>query len=134
LTKKDGPVDYLPIEEDTSARGGKRGGSEDMAAHKLTDTPIVKVYGKPGCGLCEAAKDKLQKMGLKYEALNLGDFTELHDGWREDNSCEVLAAYMLIDKMPIVEINGQYMDYPSAMRQLKKRTPVEERAATAAEN
>jgi glutaredoxin len=106
-----------------------------MAAQKLTDAAIVKVYGKPGCGLCEAAKDKLKKMGLKYEALNLSDFTELHDGWREDNSCEVLAAYMLLDKLPVVEINGQYMDYPSAMRQLKKRSPVmEKRATTAAEN
>jgi glutaredoxin len=105
-----------------------------MAAHKLTDTPVVKVYGKTGCGLCEAAKEKLKRMGLRYEALNLGDFTELHDGWRDDNSCEVLAAYMLLDKMPILEINGQYMDYPSAMRQLKRGTAVEERATTVAEN
>ena len=106
-----------------------------MAAQKLTDKTFIKVYGKPGCGLCEAAKDKLKKMGLMYEALNLSDFTELHDGWREDNSCDVLAAYMLIDKLPVVEINGQYMDYPSAMRQLKGRAPVvEERATAAAEN
>ena len=106
-----------------------------MSAQKLTDRPFIKVYGKPDCGLCEAAKDKLKKMGLEYEALNLGDFTELHDGWREDKSCEVLAAYMLLDKLPVVEINGQYMDYPSAMRQLKNRAPVmDERATTVAEN
>jgi glutaredoxin len=105
-----------------------------MAAQKLTDAPVVKVYGKPGCGLCEAAKDKLKIMGLKYEALNLSDFTELHDGWREDRSCEVLAAYMLIDKLPLVQINDQYMDYPSAMRQLKKRPDEEKGATTAAEN
>ncbi|MHC4914576.1 MAG: glutaredoxin domain-containing protein [Planctomycetota bacterium] len=95
---------------------------------------MIKVYGKNGCGLCEAAKDKLQKMGVKYEALNLTDFTELHDGWRDDNSCEVLAAYMLIDKLPLVQINDRYMDYPSAMRQLKNRAPMEKRATTAAEN
>jgi glutaredoxin len=106
-----------------------------MAAYKLTDAPVIKVYGKPGCGLCEAAKDKLQKMGLKHEVLNLGDFTELHDGWREDDSCDVLAAYMLLDKVPLVQINGQYMDYPSAMRQLKNRASTsEDQAATAAEN
>jgi glutaredoxin len=105
-----------------------------MAAQKLTDGPVIKVYGKMGCGLCEAAKDKLKKMGVAYEALNLHDFTELHDGWRDDNSCEVLAAYMLIDKLPLLKINDQYMDYPSAMRQLKNRAPLEERATTAAEN
>ena len=106
-----------------------------MVAQKLTDSPIIKVYGKAGCGLCEAAKDKLKKLGLKHEVLNLSDFTELHDGWREDNSCEVLAAYTLIEKLPVVQINGQYMDYPSAMRQLKNRAPSEgERATAAAEN
>lgn len=106
-----------------------------MAAQKLTDQTFIKVYGKAGCGLCDAAKDKLKRMGLKYEALTLSDFTDLHDGWREDNSCEVLAAHMLIDKLPVLEINGQYMDYPSAMRQLKNRAPaVDERATTVAEN
>lgn len=105
-----------------------------MAAHRLTDQPVIKVYGKPGCGLCEAAKDKLKKLNLEYEALNLSDFTELHDGWRDDKSCDVLAAYMLIDKLPVVEIDGSYMDYPSAMRQLKERASVDKRAATAAEN
>ena len=41
---------------------------------------------------------------------------------------------MLIDKLPLLKINDQYMDYPSAMRQLKNRAPLEERATTAAEN
>ena len=88
---------------------------------KVSERPSIKVYGKPGCGLCEAAKQKLKMMGLEYQSLNLADYTELHEGWRQDRSCEILAAYRLIDKMPVVEIDGEYHDYPTAMRQLKER-------------
>jgi glutaredoxin len=102
---------------------------------KVSERPNIRVYGKPGCGLCEAAKQKLSMMGLEYQALNLADYTELHEGWRTDRSCEVLAAYRLIDKMPVVEIDGDYHDYPTAMRLLKdRRQNVKEGAAVVAEN
>ncbi len=104
-----------------------------MSAQKISDMPVVKVYGKHGCGLCDAAKGKLDMMGLKYEALDLGVYSEHHEGWREDNSCQVLAAYMLIDKLPVMEIDGSYMDYPSAMRELKTHKQ-EKRATVGAEN
>jgi glutaredoxin len=92
-----------------------------MIAPKVTSRPVIRLYGKPGCGLCEAAKQKLSMLGLDFEAFNLSDFTEFHEGWREDRSWEILAAYRLIDKMPVVEIDGEYHDYPTAMRQLKER-------------
>jgi glutaredoxin len=102
---------------------------------KFTERPVIKVYGKAGCGLCDAAKQKLSMLGLEYQALNLADFTELHEGWRTDRSCEILAAYRLIDKMPVVEIDGDYHDYPTAMRLLKERVHnVKEGAVAAAEN
>ena len=102
---------------------------------KVSDRPNIRVYGKPGCGLCEAAKQKLSMLGLEFQSLNLADYTELHEGWRTDRSCEVLAAYRLIDKMPVVEIDGDYHDYPTAMRLLKdRRQNVKEGAAVVAEN
>ena len=102
---------------------------------KLSERPSIRVYGKPGCGLCEAAKQKLKMLGFEYQSFNLADYTEFHEGWRSDRSCEILAAYRLIDKMPVVEIDGGYHDYPSAMRLLKERMhSVKEGAAVVAEN
>lgn len=101
---------------------------------KFSDRPVIKVYGKAGCGLCDAAKDKFRMMGLAYESYNLADYTEYHEGWRSDRSCEILAAYRLLEKMPVVEIDGEYHDYPSAIRRLKERLPKMEGAAAAAGN
>lgn len=106
-----------------------------IAQSKPVSLPKIKVYGKPGCGLCEAAKQKLGMLGLEFQAFNLSDFTEFHEGWREDRSCEILAAYRVIDKMPVVEIDGEYHDYPTAMRQLKERMQgVKEGVSATAEN
>ena len=104
-----------------------------IAQSKPVSLPKIKVYGKPGCGLCEAAKQKLGLLGLEFEAYNLADFTDLHDGWRTDRSCEIMAAYRMIDKMPVVQVDGRYLDYPSAMRHLKERLQ-KEGAAVPAEN
>ena len=131
LTSKSATVNSAPVVD--SGQGDVKGSTAPMV--KVSERPSIKVYGKPGCGLCEAAKEKLGMMGLEYQALNLSDYTELHDGWRTDRSCEILAAYRLIDKMPVVEIDGSYHDYPSAMRLLKDRVhSSKEGAAVVAEN
>lgn len=97
---------------------------------------MIRLYGKTDCGLCAAAKDKLHKLGLNFEALNLEDFTQPHEGWRRDRSCEISAAYAIIDKLPLIEVDGEYHDYPSAMRRLKQSgvTVAKERATTTPEN
>jgi glutaredoxin len=80
----------------------------------------IQVYSKPGCGICEAAKDKLDRMGFPYETRDLTQTIEPHEGWREDGSIELLAAYALIgNRVPILKIGAEYHDYPSAMRKLK---------------
>jgi len=79
----------------------------------------IKVYGKVGCGLCESAVDKLERMGFAYEKLTLSDYTEYHEGWREDNSVAVLAKYTEIQTMPIITIDGHPMKYSEAMKLLK---------------
>ena len=91
----------------------------------------VNVYGKldGSCGLCEAAKDKLMKMEIPFKSFELSDMVAYHDGWRDDESVEVLACYSDIDTFPVITIDGKAMSYPEAMRKLKrlkpsKRTPV----------
>jgi len=80
----------------------------------------IAVFGKKNCGICDAAKDKLNKMGLDYEAHELADYTTHHDGWRDDDSAGLLASYLMMDKLPIIRINEKYHDYPGAMKRLKK--------------
>jgi glutaredoxin len=126
------PVVGCCLENDDQARGGEKGSGREMV--KFSDRPVIKVYGKPGCGLCEAAKEKFRMMGLTYESFNLADYTEYHEGWRNDRSCEIMAAYRLLEKMPVVEVDGEYLDYPSAIRRLKERLPKMEGAAAAAGN
>jgi glutaredoxin len=131
LTSQSGKLESRPVVD--SKLGDEKGSSAQMV--KLSERPNIKVYGKPGCGLCSAAKEKLSMLGLEYQSLNLAGYTEFHEGWRNDRSCEILAAYRLIDKMPVVEIDGGFHDYPSAMRLLKDRMQrVKEGAAVVAEN
>ncbi len=80
----------------------------------------IQVYSKPGCGKCEAAKDKLKRMGFEYNEHNLYYHIQHHEGWREDGSVEAMAAHTLLDTLPIFNVDGAFMDYPGAMRELKK--------------
>jgi len=79
------------------------------------------VYGKPSCGLCSAAKEKLKRMGLEFEDKEIESYTTPHKGWEKDESIEVMAAYLLQDRTyPIISIDGMYFNYPNAMKFLKK--------------
>lgn len=82
---------------------------------------VVQIYSKPGCGICEAAKDKMKKLGIDYEERNLEYHTQHHEGWREDGSVEAMAAHTLLDTLPLFRLDNDFHDYPSAMRTLKKR-------------
>ena len=80
----------------------------------------VVVYGKPGCGLCEAAKRKLETLAIPYEYRDIAPMLALHDGWRQNGSVDVLAAYTQAGTLPIIGINGEYVTYPEAMRRLRR--------------
>ncbi len=91
--------------------------------------PIVLIYSKQGCGKCEAAKDKLRKMGLAYEEHTLAYHTEIHDGWREDGSTDLRAWCEAQDggtphALPTIEIiidgKTEWHNYSGAMRRLKE--------------
>jgi len=86
----------------------------------------ITVYSKEGCGKCEAAKDKLEKMGFEYDVKDLEQAIEVHDGWREDDTYAVMVAHIMMDTLPIISIKyegmePQYHDYSSAMKELKGR-------------
>ena len=80
----------------------------------------IDIYSKQGCGICDAAKDKMGRLGLEYQTHDLLQVIEPHQGWREDGSIEVLAAYALLNnKLPVIKIDAEFHDYPSAMKRLK---------------
>lgn len=78
----------------------------------------VCVYGKQDCGKCEAAKDKLQRMGYAYRFIDLEEFPE---NWRETNTVHAMAEYQFSDTLPIVEIEGDMYSYQGAMKALKAK-------------
>jgi glutaredoxin len=80
---------------------------------------MIKIYGKPGCGKCEAAKKKLELLGLEFEVKTLADFTKFHDGWQSDSSVEVLAAWSYFNDMPLLKIDGAFYSYAGAIKKLK---------------
>lgn len=89
---------------------------------------IIEVYSKSGCGKCEAAKKKLGIMGLDYAERDLERHISWHDGWRHDDSADVLTAHTMLDTLPLFRVNGEFHDYPTAMRVIKGLVEAEARA------
>lgn len=81
----------------------------------------ITVYGKLGCGLCEAAKKKLELMHLEYTSENIQSKLDHHEGWRTDKSCDVASIYYIYNTLPVILVDGKAMTYPQTMRFLKER-------------
>lgn len=56
-------------------------------------TTTVTVYSKPACGQCDATKRWLDKRGIKYVPLGLGDHPEKVEEFREQG---LLAAPIVV--------------------------------------
>lgn len=80
---------------------------------------IIEVYGKKGCGKCEAVKDKLRRMGIDFREQDLAQFIAPHEGWRTDGSVDLMAANALLDTLPLLKVGDEITDYQGAMRLLK---------------
>jgi glutaredoxin len=86
----------------------------------LGEVMEIIVYGKKKCGKCEAAKDKLTRMGFSYISKDLDYFTSLHDGWRTDGSVQIRAESSFLEEtVPMICIDDRFFDYPTAMKFLK---------------
>ena len=93
----------------------------------MTSLPTtIIVYGKDGCKKCDAAKDKIRLLGFEYQYRDLSTSVQLHPGWREDGTVELMTAHAILDTMPLISINRIILDYPLAMRTLKAMQAVEE--------
>lgn len=79
----------------------------------------IQIFGKKNCNICEKAKEKLRLLGLDFKYSEIEKHTTYHDGWTEDGSVEVMAAYSMYQTLPIICIDGNYVDYPTAMRIIK---------------
>ena len=89
------------------------------------------VYSKKGCEICQRAKEKLGLAGLPFQEKDIEAMLEPHDGWEFDESVELLAAYSYLgNRLPVLRINGEYHDYPSAMRRLKELGLLRRKAAS----
>jgi glutaredoxin len=85
--------------------------------------PKITVYGKHGCAKCDAAKSKLEQMGLRFELKDAASVTTA-EYWRRFpvESVEVQAEYALHPTLPVIMIDGRAMSYPEAMKTLKGRS------------
>jgi len=82
----------------------------------------ITVFTKEKCSLCASLKEKLVLMGKKFKVRDIEYLTELHEGWRDDGSVEVLAGHALVNRMiPMVQIGKGYFNYTGSMRELKRK-------------
>ena len=83
----------------------------------------ISVYGKDNCGKCEAAKEKIKKLGYEYEVKDLDYYMNYHQGWRDDESLDLQAwAWDNAEPdapVPAILINREWFTYPQAMKYLK---------------
>lgn len=86
----------------------------------------IRVYGKPGCGMCEKAKEKLEYMELPYEFVDATPMIEAaakgdNPNWRNDDSVTIMAAYQLYYTLPLIRFADEDpVDYPEAMRRCRE--------------
>ena len=80
----------------------------------------IAVYGKPGCGICDAAKNKLRLLGLPFASRDLAEALEYHEDWRADGTANLMAKYAMNNYgIPLIVIDGEVFTYPEAMCRLR---------------
>lgn len=84
----------------------------------------IRLYGKQGCEQCDRAKDKLRRMGLSWEFVDVGSWLEYRDEWRDryEETVEFMAAYSLYYPMPLPLFrfnDDEYLGYASGLKQAK---------------
>lgn len=91
------------------------------------NTHTVTLYTLPKCGKCDSAKEKieiLKKKGVEveYEVKPYEKYINHHDGWKNDESIDVLTArhYYGEHAVPLIRCDGHMYDYPGFMKVIKK--------------
>lgn len=85
----------------------------------------IRLYGKPDCEMCSKAKDKLTKMNLRFQFIDVSKWLEYSDDWRDrlDETVEFHAAYAFYYPMPLPLFrfdNGEYLGYADGLAAAKR--------------
>lgn len=78
---------------------------------------MIVLFGKKGCKLCDAAKEKLGIFGVDYRLVDLQE--PAPEDWREINMSGARACYELTETLPWLNIDGKIVSYPEAMKILR---------------
>jgi glutaredoxin len=81
---------------------------------------MITIYGKPGCAMCDKAKEKLTEPFLFVDVSDLSF-------WRENNLVEFMVEKTMREdngkpELPLLLIDGKFHDYPEAMAWLRKNS------------
>lgn len=79
------------------------------------------LYGKEDCSLCDAAKDKLHRMGLDFDFRNFDNVASIDNPDKKERRL-VMVAWSFYETLPILDIGELVLkNYPEAMKALKRR-------------
>jgi glutaredoxin len=76
----------------------------------------VTLYSLDGCGHCDAAREKLDLLGVGYDEVDVLDAVE---GEGEGGDRVRAALYANENRAPLIEVGGELLGYPAAMRAIK---------------
>lgn len=98
----------------------------------------IRLYGKPGCDQCDKAKDKLKRMGLSFQFIDVSGWMEYADDWRSrrDETVQFHVAYSFYYPMPLPLLrfdDGDYLGYADGLARAKQVFRVMEAARKEAE-
>lgn len=81
----------------------------------------IDIWGRDNCDVCKRFIKRVMDMGFSYILHNIDHYIVLHDGWRNDQSVEVLAAMHCLGNSypPVVAIDSKFMTFAGALNFLK---------------
>jgi glutaredoxin len=79
------------------------------------------LFGKEGCKLCDAAKEKLDLLAVPYRVVDLQKCSkgEMPEDWRDINLAGAQACYEITETLPWLNLGGKIVSYPEAMKMLR---------------
>jgi len=84
----------------------------------------IVLFGKEGCGKCDAAKDKLEKyLKVNYSYIDIEEvMANPTADWRVNGVVDAVARYFQADipDLPMISIDGIVHTYGEAMKELKR--------------
>lgn len=94
--------------------------------HVAAEYPEILVFGKPGCGKCDAFKEKLEKhLKLPYQFIDWSTQDVTQFDWRNTRAVDFMADCAIKDidltHPPVIAIAGKAYDYVGAIKELMSR-------------